>query len=75
MPYQATAIKPRMTAGIFAPNTPNASRQITGYGTAACWLGLATRLAINCTMQIPPSKAINTCQLANPSANRLAANT
>ena len=34
----------RMTAGTFAPSTPNAVRQITGYGTPATWLGLATRL-------------------------------
>ena len=30
MPYQATAIKPRMMAGMFAPSTPNTVRQITG---------------------------------------------
>ena len=44
MPYQATAIRPRMMAGTFAPSTPNAARLITGYGTPVTWLGLATRL-------------------------------
>jgi hypothetical protein len=33
MPYHATAIKPRMIAGMLAPRTPNTLRQITGYGT------------------------------------------
>ena len=44
MPYQATAIRPRMMAGTLAPSTPNTDRQITGYGTPVTWLGLATRL-------------------------------
>lgn len=30
MPYQATAISPRMIAGMLAPSTPNTLRQITG---------------------------------------------
>ncbi len=44
MPYQATAIRPRMMAGMLAPSTPKELRHTTGYGTPACWLGLATRL-------------------------------
>ncbi len=30
MPYQATAIRPRMIAGTFAPSTPNGIREATG---------------------------------------------
>ena len=44
MPYQATAISPRMIAGMFAPSTPNDIREITGYGMPVAWLGRATRL-------------------------------
>ena len=29
-PYQATAMSPRMIAGMFAPSTPNEARLITG---------------------------------------------
>ncbi len=29
-PYHATAISPRMIAGMFAPRTPNDARLITG---------------------------------------------
>ena len=29
-PYQATAISPRMIAGMLAPSTPNEARLITG---------------------------------------------
>ncbi len=44
MPYQATAIRPRMIAGTFAPSTPKTLRQITGYGTPVSCDGFATRL-------------------------------
>jgi hypothetical protein len=44
MPYQATAIAPRMMAGTFAPRTPKTVRQIAGYGTPVSCDGLATRL-------------------------------
>ena len=45
MPYQATAIRPRMIAGMLAPSTPNTERQMTGYGTPGALAdGLATRL-------------------------------
>ena len=30
MPYQATAIRPRMMAGMLAPSTPNEIREATG---------------------------------------------
>jgi hypothetical protein len=30
MPYQATAIRPRMMAGMLAPMTPKDTREITG---------------------------------------------
>jgi hypothetical protein len=33
-----------MIAGMFAPSTPNATREITGYGVPVAWLGRATRL-------------------------------
>src|SRR3954451_19045027 len=62
-----------MTAGMFAPLTPNTDRLITGYGTPVFWLGLATRLANTCKMTIPTSSATSTCQPAMPSANRLPA--
>ena len=29
-PYQATAMRPRMMAGMLAPSTPNTARLITG---------------------------------------------
>src|ERR1700709_2246662 len=32
MPYQATAIRPRMMAGTLAPRTPNGIREATGEG-------------------------------------------
>ncbi|XQU68672.1 hypothetical protein OJJOAM_001403 [Cupriavidus sp. H18C1] len=73
MPYHATAIRPRITAGMLAPSTPNEARQITGYGVPVTWLGLATRLQKNCTMTMPTSSAASTCQLVRPSANRLPA--
>ena len=75
MPYHTTAIRPRIIAGMLAPSTPNESRQITGNGTAAFWLGRAIKLAKICTIQIPTSSEISTCQPARPSANRLAATT
>ena len=73
MPYHATAINPRMMAGMFAPSTPNDARQITGYGVPVAWLGLATRLQNTCTITMPTSKANSTCKLDRPSENRLAA--
>ena len=73
MPYQATAIRPRMMAGMFAPSTPNALRQMTGYGTPVAWLGRATRLQRKYTIVMPTSSATSTCQPARPSANRLPA--
>ena len=73
MPYQATAINPRMMAGIFAPSTPNEIRDATGYGVPVACDGRATRLHRKYTMVMPTSSAINTCQAANPSANRLPA--
>jgi hypothetical protein len=44
MPYQATAMAPRMMAGTLAPRTPKTVRQMTGYGTPVSCDGLATRL-------------------------------
>ena len=73
MPYQATAMRPRMMAGMLAPRTPNTLRQITGYGTPVAWLGLATRLQKKLTMTMPISNAMSTCQLASPNAKRLPA--
>src|SRR5689334_18881659 len=73
IPYQATAMSPRMIAGTFAPSTPNDARQITGYGTPVTWLGFATRLQKTCTMPMPTSNASSTCQLDRPSMNRLPA--
>src|SRR4051812_16990244 len=73
MPYQATAISPRMIAGMLAPSTPNGLRHTTGYGTPACWLGLATRLHRKYTMVMPTNSARSPCQLARPSAKRLPA--
>ena len=37
MPYQATAIRPRMMAGMFAPRTPKEIREATGYGVPVAW--------------------------------------
>src|SRR6476661_1573244 len=73
MPYQATAIRPRMMAGMLAPRTPKTERQITGYGTPVRWLGLATRLQKNRTMVMPTMRHTNTCQLVRPRAKRLPA--
>ena len=71
MPYQATAIRPRMMAGMFAPSTPKEIRDATGYGVPVACEGRATRLHRKYTMVIPTSNAISTCQAANPNANRL----
>lgn len=68
-PYQATAMRPRMTAGMLAPRTPNTARLMTGYGTPVFWLGLATRLQKTWTMTMPTTSATSTCQDAMPSAN------
>ena len=73
MPYQATAISPRMIAGMFAPNTPNEIRDATGYGVPVACDGRATRLHRKYTIVIPTSNATNTCHAANPNANRLPA--
>jgi hypothetical protein len=62
-----------MIAGMFAPLTPNTLRQMTGYGTPVACDGFATRLQKKCTMPMPTSSEISTCQLARPSANRLPA--
>src|SRR6476661_7184543 len=73
MPYQATAINPRMIAGMFAPNTPNEIRDATGYGVPVACDGRATRLHRKYTIVIPTNNAISTCHAANPNANRLPA--
>src|SRR6478736_7240 len=73
MPYQATAINPRMIAGMFAPNTPNEIRDATGYGVPVACDGRATRLHRKYTMVMPTNNAISTCHAANPNANRLPA--
>lgn len=75
MPYQATAMRPRITAGMLAPSTPNVARQMTGYGTPLRWLDFAIKFANTLTMPMPTSSAINTCQLVSPSAKRLPAKT
>ena len=72
-PYHATAMMPRMTAGMLAPLTPKTKRMVTGNGTPVRWLGLATRLTSAWTMMMPTIRQMNTCQLAMPSANRLPA--
>ena len=69
MPYQATAINPRMIAGMFAPNTPNEIRDATGYGVPVACDGRATRLHRKYTIVIPTNNAISTCHAANPNAN------
>ncbi len=69
MPYQATAMSPRMMAGTLAPSTPNTERQMTGNGTPVRWQGLATRLQKNSTMEMPTMRQMNTCQLVRPRAN------
>ena len=66
-------MSPRMIAGMFAPFTPKIARLITGYGTPVFWLGFATRFTKICTMTMPTSSAMSTCQPAMPSANRLPA--
>ena len=73
MPYQATATRPRITAGTLAPRTPKTDRQITGNGTPVRWLGLATRLQKNRTMEMPTMRQMKTCQLVSPRAKRLPA--
>ncbi|MGF6937554.1 hypothetical protein OKW41_006716 [Paraburkholderia sp. UCT70] len=75
MPYHATAIRPRITAGTFAPSTPKVARHATGYGTPFSWLGFAIRLHSTFTSVMPISSDTSTCQLVRPSANRLPANT
>ncbi|SAL45967.1 hypothetical protein AWB72_04823 [Caballeronia concitans] len=75
MPYHATAISPRMTAGMFAPSTPKVARHATGYGTPATWLGFAMRLHSTFTSPMPIRSDTSTCQLVRPSAKRLPANT
>ena len=72
MPYQATAISPRMIAGMFAPNTPNEIRDATGYGVPVAWLGRATRLHRKYTIVIPTSNAISTCHAARPQREQAA---
>ena len=62
-----------MIAGMFAPNTPNEIRDATGYGVPVACDGRATRLHRKYTIVIPTSNATNTCQAANPNANRLPA--
>ncbi|SKS27068.1 Uncharacterised protein [Mycobacteroides abscessus subsp. abscessus] len=75
MPYQATAMRPRITAGRLAPRTPNAMRAVTGYGTPVCWEGRATRLHSQYTATMPTSRASSTCEAEMPSAKRLPAKT
>ena len=72
-PYQATAIRPRMIAGMFAPRTPKIARFTTGNGTPVFCEGFATRLTKTCTMTMPTSRATSTCQAEMPSAKRLPA--
>ncbi|MCY1235111.1 hypothetical protein D9M72_477150 [compost metagenome] len=72
-PYQATAIRPRMMAGMLAPLTPKTARLMTGYGTPVSWLGFATRLQKMLTITMPANRATSTCQLASPRAKRLPA--
>src|SRR6478736_5628084 len=69
MPYQATAINPRMIAGMFAPSTPNEIRDATGYGVPVACDGRATRLHRKYTIVIPTNNAISTCHAARPNAN------
>ena len=62
-----------MIAGMLAPSTPKTDRQITGNGTPVRWLGFATRLQKNSTMEMPTMRQMKTCQLVSPSAKRLPA--
>ena len=69
MPYQATAMRPRITAGMLAPSTPNTERQMTGNGTPVRCDGLATRLQKKSTIEMPTMRQMKTCQLVRPRAN------
>ena len=64
-----------MIAGILAPLTPKQIRVVTGYGTPACWDGLATRLQSMLTATMPTNSETSTCHDEMPSAKRLPANT